>query len=246
MRQYSVLTRRPWQEDSIKHRRLSRAVVVAILMWAWGGSAMAQEAPWPTESWAMSNAVDQGVNAQPLEALHQRIQAGDFGNVDRLVVIRNGYVVMIERYPHDYREISRGARGTLGCGEGSCTDSASVHPYNYYHPNYHPYFQGRDVHTLQSVTKSVAATTIGAAIHQGSIASTDVHLLSFFEDYDLARVDPQLYNATLEDLLTMRSGIEWHEQDRPLDSTNTTLQLEFSDDWIESRISACVGQMSLR
>jgi CubicO group peptidase (beta-lactamase class C family) len=30
----------------------------------------------------------------------------------------------------------------------------------------------------------------------------------------------------------MRSGIEWHESDRPLDSTNTTMQLEHSRDWI--------------
>jgi CubicO group peptidase (beta-lactamase class C family) len=30
----------------------------------------------------------------------------------------------------------------------------------------------------------------------------------------------------------MRSGIEWHEQDRPLDETNTTLQLERSSDWV--------------
>ena len=31
----------------------------------------------------------------------------------------------------------------------------------------------------------------------------------------------------------MRSGIEWHEQDRPLDETNTTVQLEWSQDWIQ-------------
>ena len=31
----------------------------------------------------------------------------------------------------------------------------------------------------------------------------------------------------------MRSGIEWHEQDRPLDETNTTIQLERSRDWIQ-------------
>jgi CubicO group peptidase (beta-lactamase class C family) len=30
----------------------------------------------------------------------------------------------------------------------------------------------------------------------------------------------------------MRTGIEWHEQDRPLDDTNTTVQLEKSRDWI--------------
>jgi CubicO group peptidase (beta-lactamase class C family) len=42
-----------------------------------------------------------------------------------------------------------------------------------------------------------------------------------------------LQRATLEDLLTMRTGIEWHETDRPLDETNTTIQLEGSEDWIQ-------------
>ena len=31
----------------------------------------------------------------------------------------------------------------------------------------------------------------------------------------------------------MRTGIEWHEQDRPLNETNTTIQLERSDDWVQ-------------
>ena len=62
-------------------------------------------------------------------------------------------------------------------------------------------------------------------------------LLSFFKDRDLSRVDPRLQRATLADLLTMRSGIEWHEQDRPLDPTNTTVQLEWSKDWIAFTLS---------
>src|SRR5262249_52237019 len=49
---------------------------------------------------------------------------------------------------------------------------------------------------------------------------------------DLSKADPRLRRSTLHDLLTMRSGIEWHEQDRPLDDTNTTIQLERSKDWI--------------
>ena len=35
----------------------------------------------------------------------------------------------------------------------------------------------------------------------------------------------------------MRSGIEWHEQDRPLNETNTTIQLERSRDWIAFTLS---------
>lgn len=46
------------------------------------------------------------------------------------------------------------------------------------------------------------------------------------------RRSTRLKKATLRDLLTMRSGIEWHESDRPLDDTNTTVQLEKSRDWM--------------
>ena len=36
-----------------------------------------------------------------------------------------------------------------------------------YHPRWHPYYQGRGIHTLQSVTKSIAATVIGVALGRG-------------------------------------------------------------------------------
>src|SRR6185436_1353440 len=88
------------------------------------------------------------------------------------------------------------------------------------------------VHSLQSVTKSIAATLIGIALGRGEIAALDRPFVSFFQDRDLSRADARLRRSTLEDVLTMRSGIEWHEQDRPMDSTNTTVQLEASRDWI--------------
>ena len=167
-----------------------------------------------------------------LAALDKDIAAGAYGYVDRLVVKRAGKEILNRRYARDYREISRGKTGPLGCGEG-CTDAAMMHQFNYFHPTWHPYFQGRDVHTLQSVTKSIAATVIGIAMGRGEIAGVDRPILSFFKDKNLTKVDPRLHKATLEDVLTMRSGIEWHEQDRPMDQTNTTLQLEYSKDWIQ-------------
>jgi CubicO group peptidase (beta-lactamase class C family) len=196
-------------------------------------SNASSEAPWPTNGWAVSTAGAQGLNPSPLLALDSSIRRGTYGYLDRLVVIRNGYVVQNERYAQDYRSISRGRTGPLGCGVDACANGAFQHEFNYYHPDWHPYYQGKDVHTLQSVTKSVASTLIGIAIERGEIAGTDVPLLSFFEDRDLSRVDDRLHDATLEDLLTMRTGIEWHETDRPIDETNTTLRLERSRDWIE-------------
>ena len=192
----------------------------------------AQQAPWPTRGWARSTPQAQGLDAAPLDSLHRRIGSGAFGNIDRLVVVRNGYLVVSERYPRDYRDVSRGRRSPIGCGSDACTDSSQVHPFNYLHPSFHPWWQGRDVHTLQSVTKSVSATLVGIAITRGEIAGTGVPLLSLLGGYDVSRTDPRLARASLADLLTMRSGIEWHEQDRPLDSTNTTLQLEGSRDWV--------------
>jgi len=198
--------------------------------------ATAQDAPWPTAGWSVSSPEAQGMSPAPLDSLDRRIRAATYGNVDRMVIVRNGYLVTSERYDTDYRDISRGQTGPLGCGADACTDASQLHQFNYLHPDFHPWYQGRDVHSLQSVTKSVTSVLIGVAVERGEIDGPDAPLLSFFENYDISGTDPRLQEATLDDLLTMRSGIEWHEGDRPLDSTNTTIQLEASDDWIQFTI----------
>ena len=59
-----------------------------------------------------------------------------------------------------YRVVLR----SLGCGYETCENEADLNQFNYLHPDFHPYEHGRDVHSLQSVTKSVAATAIGIAL----------------------------------------------------------------------------------
>jgi CubicO group peptidase (beta-lactamase class C family) len=173
--------------------------------------------------------------AQPspgaLDAIDRDIRAGGYGYVDRMLVMRGTRVIADHRYTRDYAAISRGRRSAIGCGEG-CDDAAWLHPFNYFHPRWHPYYQGRDIHTLQSVTKSIAATVAGIAHARGAIPSLTRPFLDYFADRDLSKVDPRLRMATIADVLTMRSGIEWHEQDRPLDDSNTTVQLEKSRDWL--------------
>jgi CubicO group peptidase (beta-lactamase class C family) len=213
---------------------LTRAI--AVLAIATLAARAQSPSVFPTASWPPSTPESQGLAAGPFDAIDRDIASGVYGNIDRMLVIRNGYAVVNKRYSRNYREISRGRTGPLGCGEG-CADQTKMHEFNYYHPDWHPYYQGRDVHTLQSVTKSVAATVIGIALGKGEIAQLDVPFLTFFEDRDLSRVDPRLRKATLDDVLTMRSGIEWHESDRPLDDTNTTYQLENSKDWIAFTLS---------
>ncbi len=219
----------------MKRLRVAAALLTGALLSAspYLSAQTVQSAVWPTSSWSQSTLQEQGMDPTALQALLGNLESRQFGYVDRLLVIRNGYVVVNERFDNDYRRISRGQRGPLGCGTDACRDDSEIHPYNYLHPDLHPYYRGRDVHSLQSVTKSVAATVLGAAIHNGAIASVEAPLLSFFDDYDLSGIDPRLRGATLDDLMTMRSGIEWHESDRPFDDTNTTIQLEHSADWIQ-------------
>jgi CubicO group peptidase (beta-lactamase class C family) len=174
--------------------------------------------------------------ADPLLALAEHARSGSHGNVDRLYVMRDGKVLVDERYERDYRAISKGKKTAIGCG-WECPDSAWMHEFNYLHPRWHPWYEGGNLHTLQSVTKSVTATLFGIAMQRGEIKGLEAPLLSFLGKYDLSKVDPLLRKATLVDLLTMRTGIEWHETDRPLDSTNTTLQLEHSRDWMTFTLS---------
>ncbi len=204
----------PTQASSLHRLGLATALL------ALGCAASAQEVPWPTNGWAVSTPEAQGLQEAPLAILAGVIELGTYGHIDRMVVVRNGYLVVSERYDNDYRTISRGFEGALGCGAETCRDDSQLHEFNYYHPDWHPYYQGRDVHSLQSVTKSVSSALIGVAIGRGDIAGTEAPLLSFFDDYDITGVDERLHQATLDDLLTHRSGIEWHENDRPLDETS--------------------------
>ena len=181
----------------LPHRRLPLSL--ATLLAVTSVSLLAQPRQvWPTAGWTKAAPQSQGINAARFAELDRDVESGVYGNVDRMLVVRGGHLVIDERYARDYRAISRGQKGPLGCGEG-CSDPAAMHEFNYFHPNWHPYYQGRDVHTLQSVTKSIAATDRRhrARTRRRSRALRSP-FLSFFKDRNLSRVDPRLHRATLQ------------------------------------------------
>lgn len=212
---------------------LSLFIIIILLACSTPKNPRETTTHFPTKEWTASTFETEDLDRTKVDSLHLKIKDGVYGNIDKLLIIKNGKVVWNEVYKNDYNEISKGKIGALGCGIDMCEDSSQLHEFNYYHPHWHPYYQGRKVHTLQSVTKSVAATVIGIAIQKGAIKGVGELLLPYFEEYNLEQVDERLKKATLEHLLTMQLGIEWHEMDRPLDSTNTTMQLEESADWIQ-------------
>ena len=68
-------------------------------------------------------------------------------------------------------------------------------------------------HELYSCTKSFISTLIGIAVDKAYIDRTDHRIVDFFSERTFANLDRQKEDMTLEDVLTMRSGLDWQEGD---------------------------------
>lgn len=76
-------------------------------------------------------------------------------------------------------------------------------------------------HDLRSVTKSVVATLVGAAVQEGKLASDQQMVLSFFPGR--TPNGPGQEALTLRHLLDMRSGIQWREW--PYDANSDSVKM---------------------
>src|SRR5262245_2770185 len=54
-------------------------------------------------------------------------------------------------------------------------------PYNYFNPWWHPFYRRGDLHTMQSVTKTVTSVVIGVARARNEFPDLDTHILGFFD-----------------------------------------------------------------
>jgi CubicO group peptidase (beta-lactamase class C family) len=82
-------------------------------------------------------------------------------------------------------------------------------------------------HIQYSVTKSFISTLIGIALDRGSIERIDRPVLEFFPGLEMQNPDPRKEKMTLEDLLTMRSGLLWNDSDQDFEN------LFRSADWVQ-------------
>jgi CubicO group peptidase (beta-lactamase class C family) len=78
------------------------------------------------------------------------------------------------------------------------------------------YFDGytaERLHMQQSVSKSFTSALVGIAIDRGKFAGVDERVLDFFPDsMPIEHLDERKRRITLDDLLTMRSGTDYHER----------------------------------
>lgn len=174
---------------------------------------------WPGEEWATSTPAAQGIDPSAIDSLVEDLESGEYGLVDAFMLIRNGMVVANHRFTHDYVAI------------GAEYDTTN-HQYNYDDPDWHPYLKGTDLHSLQSVTKSVTSAALGIAMDEGLLGGVDIPVMPFFASYAPYITDARKESTTLEDFLTMRSGLLWIETGGYSGDLHSTIQLEASDQWI--------------
>ena len=210
-------------------RRVHALILLALAAWA---SPLAAQRAWPARDWPSSTPAAEGVNAAVLDSLDAEISAGRYGLVDRMLVIRHGRVVYDRRYRHDYDR----AYGDSARRRSPLNAHDPTGPYNYFAAWWHPFYRRGDLHTLQSVTKTVTSVVIGAAVTRGEFPSLDTPVLSFFPADSVANVDERKRRMTIRHLLTMTAGFEWAENLPYIDPRNTGIAMEASYDWIRYTI----------
>ena len=84
-------------------------------------------------------------------------------------------------------------------------------------------WQADRLHTLQSVSKSFTSALVGIAIDRGEFKGVDEKVLDFFPDMKgIANMDKRKASMRLGDILTMRTGTDYHDEgdDAPHDQLN--------------------------
>jgi CubicO group peptidase (beta-lactamase class C family) len=198
----------------------------------------AAESTWPTKTWPTTSPADVGLDAKVLGALDADIAAGKYGYVDSMLVIRHGKIAFERTYKHDYDRIY--GREAHAPGPLNAHDFSG--PYNYFNPWWHPFYRRGDLHTMQSVTKTVTSLIIGIAIGRGDFPSLDTPVMSFFKASEVANLDDRKRRMTIRHLLTMTSGLDWNEDLPYADPKNSAVAMEAAFDWVKFTIDRPMTQ----
>jgi len=173
---------------------------------------------WPAESWQVSTPEREGLDARAIAQLDDEFRSGKHGYVDSMLIIRNGRMAFEAYYENDYQALN----ADLVSGESG--------PWNYYDVNWHPFHKGSDLHTMQSSTKSFMSALVGIAISRGELPEVDATLGELLPDRKIT--DPRKAAITLDNILTMRPGFEWEEDNSYWDARNDAINVESTDDWV--------------
>ena len=205
------------------------AASTALICGAAGAAAAGPPEHWPTGGWPKGAPAAVGLDAGALAALDADFASGKYALVDSFQVFRCGAEVYDRRYAHDYGTVYGKEARTRGPLNARLSGR-----YNYFDPAWHPYYHGSELHTMQSVSKTVTSIIFGIAMTRGDFkAGVDSPVLSWFDAAKVKNVDDRKRRMTLKHVLTMTTGLAWTE-DVPYDDPRSDSSLmEATDDWVQ-------------
>ena len=203
-----------------------KSLIVAVLLLTF--AAQAQQKDWP-----IATPKSVGIDTKALAVFDAEIAAGKFGYIDSFTIIRHGKLVFEKRYPHDYDKIY----GVDAKKQSPLNPHDPTGPYNYFNSWWHPWYQRGELHTLQSVSKTITSIIIGVARNRKEFPDLDTPVMNFFDASKVSNLDDRKRRMTIRHLLTMSAGFDWKEDLPYSNPENTGIQMEASSDWVDYTIN---------
>jgi CubicO group peptidase (beta-lactamase class C family) len=171
-----------------KIRRALWLAIILTLLWVYVlRPVSARTGPAPVQlndGWAIDTKANDSFDT---EALHKTIEASLDGSF-------NIHSVIVERHGRLVAEYYQGGRDRSVYALISARQS----------------FNASEIHDVRSIGKSVTSLLMGIAQEQGVVGKLSTPVLDFYPELkDIATPDKQ--RITLEDLLNMSNGLQWHE-----------------------------------
>ncbi len=159
------------------------------------------------DGWPVGKLEDQQLDTDRVTRTLDRMLQGELQGIDAIAIARRGELVLVERFARELDDFDR-------------------------------WIGNRDPerHVLHSASKSFTSALIGIAIDQGYFGGTDIPFLQVFDYSSYDNFDSRKATMTLEDVLTMRLGIDWDEWSEPYTSNrNDLVALNGQhDDWTKA------------
>lgn len=184
---------------------------------------------WPLKEWLIASPASQSMNEDSLKAFDEILGSGKYGYIDGMLVTRHGKLIYQKSYKHDYSKIY----GDSASKKSGLNQLDPGGPYNYYNAWWHPYYHKSELHSLQSVTKTITSIIIGVATTRKEFPDLSTPVLSFFDTTQVKNIDARKRRMTIRHLLTMTAGFDWNENLHYSDPRNDCSRMEASFDWVQ-------------
>ncbi len=159
------------------------------------------------DGWQVGDLDDQQFDVGRITRMVDGMLRGDIEGIDAIAMARRGQLVLVERFARELDQFDR-------------------------------WIGNRDPerHVLHSASKSFTSVLIGIALDQGYFGGTEVAYLPLFDYPAYDNYDGRKANITLDDVLTMRLGIQWDEWSEPYTSSRNDLVAltQQNQDWTKA------------